>query len=190
MQDLILPLVECAQQALRRKGGELTYKKAVNLLNIVLKHKREQLTEKKAVKLLDKLVLTTTETVNPEMRNILGSITSFLFAACYDAKENVVAESMRSKMFGLLEQYITDGNSQILSEIIITPFIKYPQAFLSELPRIMHFAFDESTRTFQRVCSVLLAHSSYSCYSSECSFVHSLLCSVVRMTSESLLLPH
>lgn len=40
LQDLILPLVECAQQALRRKDGQLTFTKATNLLEIVLKHKK------------------------------------------------------------------------------------------------------------------------------------------------------
>ncbi|VIO92726.1 conserved hypothetical protein [Brugia malayi] len=149
--DLILPLIECAQQALRRKDGELTFKKATNLLEIIIKHKKSELNEKNAVKLLDELVLKTSQTVNPVMRNILGSVASFLFSGCYDAKENNVAENMRTKVITLLEKYMNDNKNQILSEIVTAPFIKYPHALLSELPRIIDFAFNENIRTFQRI---------------------------------------
>ncbi|KAL4003452.1 DNA polymerase phi family protein [Acanthocheilonema viteae] len=149
--DLILPLVECAQQALRRKDGELTFKKAANLLEIIIKHKKSELNEKNAIKLLDELVLKTSQTINPIMRNILGNVASFLFSGCYDAKENVVAASMRLKVIELLEKYMNDSKNQILSEIVTAPFIKYPHALLSELPRIIEFAFDENIRAFQRV---------------------------------------
>uniref|UniRef100_A0A1I7VUK5 DNA polymerase V n=1 Tax=Loa loa TaxID=7209 RepID=A0A1I7VUK5_LOALO len=144
--DLILPLIECAQQALRKKDGELTFKKATNLLEIILKHKKNELNEKNAIKLLDELVLKTSQTVNPVMRNILGSV-----ASCYDTKENTVMKNMYTKVMELLEKYMNDNKNQILSEIVTAPFIKYPHALLSELPRIIDFAFDENIRTFQRV---------------------------------------
>uniref|UniRef100_A0A0R3RZ21 SpoU_methylase domain-containing protein n=1 Tax=Elaeophora elaphi TaxID=1147741 RepID=A0A0R3RZ21_9BILA len=149
--DLILPLIECAQQALRRKDGELTFKKATNLLEIIIKHKKSELNEKNSTKLLDELVLKTSQTVNPIMKNILGNCASFLFSGCYDAKKNAVAVSMRSKVIELLEIYMSDKKNQLLSEIVTAPFIKYPNALLSELPRIIDFAFDENIRTFQRV---------------------------------------
>ncbi|EFO23415.2 hypothetical protein LOAG_05065 [Loa loa] len=151
LQDLILPLIECAQQALRKKDGELTFKKATNLLEIILKHKKNELNEKNAIKLLDELVLKTSQTVNPVMRNILGSVASFLFSGCYDTKENTVMKNMYTKVMELLEKYMNDNKNQILSEIVTAPFIKYPHALLSELPRIIDFAFDENIRTFQRV---------------------------------------
>uniref|UniRef100_A0AAF5PMZ6 DNA polymerase V n=1 Tax=Wuchereria bancrofti TaxID=6293 RepID=A0AAF5PMZ6_WUCBA len=149
--DLILPLIECAQQALRRKDGELTFKKATNLLEIIIKHKKSELNEKNAIKLLDELVLKTSQTVNPVMRNILGSVSSFLFSGCYDAKENNVTENMRTKVITLLEKYMIGNKNQILSEIVTAPFIKYPHALLSELPRIIDFAFNENIRAFQRI---------------------------------------
>ncbi|VDM09487.1 unnamed protein product [Wuchereria bancrofti] len=151
LQDLILPLIECAQQALRRKDGELTFKKATNLLEIIIKHKKSELNEKNAIKLLDELVLKTSQTVNPVMRNILGSVSSFLFSGCYDAKENNVTENMRTKVITLLEKYMIGNKNQILSEIVTAPFIKYPHALLSELPRIIDFAFNENIRAFQRI---------------------------------------
>uniref|UniRef100_A0A2K6WEW9 Uncharacterized protein n=1 Tax=Onchocerca volvulus TaxID=6282 RepID=A0A2K6WEW9_ONCVO len=149
--DLILPLIECAQQALHRKDGELTFKKATNLLEIIIKHKKNELDEKHAIKLLDELILTTSQTVNPVMRNILGNVASFLFSGCYDAKENAVTENMHKKVVELLGKYMNDNKNQILNEIITAPFIKYPHALLSELPRIIDFAFDENVRAFQRV---------------------------------------
>uniref|UniRef100_A0A915PSG0 Gamma-aminobutyric acid receptor subunit beta n=1 Tax=Setaria digitata TaxID=48799 RepID=A0A915PSG0_9BILA len=144
--DLILPLIECAQQALRRKDSELTFKKATNLLEIIIKHKKSELNEESAIKLLDELVLAASQTVNPVMRSIFGSV-----AGCYDAKENVVAVNMRVKVVELLEKYMSDKNNQLLIEIVAAPFIKYPHALLNELPRIIDFAFDKNIRTFQRV---------------------------------------
>ncbi|VDK81297.1 unnamed protein product [Litomosoides sigmodontis] len=149
--DLILPLIKCAQQALRRKDGELTFKKATNLLEIIIKHKKSELNESNAIKLLDELVLKTSQIINPIMRNILGNVTSFLFSGCYDTKENALAASMRSKVVDCLEKYMNDKKNQILSEIVTAPFIKHPHALLSELPRIIEFAFDENIRTFRRV---------------------------------------
>ncbi|VDO59496.1 unnamed protein product [Onchocerca flexuosa] len=152
LQDLILPLIECAQQALQRKDGELTFKKATNLLEIIIKHKKNELDEEHAIKLLDELIMRTSQIVNPVMRNILGNVASFLFSGCYDAKENAVTENMRKKVVELLEKYMNDNKNQILNEIITAPFIKYPHVLLSELPRIIDFAFDENVRAFQRVC--------------------------------------
>lgn len=51
------------------------------------------------------------------------------FSGCYDAKENSVAVSMRSKVIELLEKYMNDNKKQILSEIVTAPFIKYPVIF-------------------------------------------------------------
>ncbi|MCP9263556.1 GABA-gated chloride channel 1 [Dirofilaria immitis] len=144
--DLILPLIECAQQALHRKDGELTFKKATSLLEIIIKHKKNELDERHAIKLMDELVLATSRIVNPVMRNILGS-----FSSCYDANENAITENMHIKVVELLEKYMNDNKNQILNEIVLTPFIKYPHALSSELPRIIDFAFDENVRTFQRV---------------------------------------
>ncbi|VDM96416.1 unnamed protein product [Thelazia callipaeda] len=147
--ELILPLIKSAQHALRRKDGEMVFRKATNLLKVIVKYRKNQLNEDMAIEMLDELVSVTSQVINPVMKDLIGDAVSFLFSACYNAKENIVSKNMREKIFDLFEKYITK-NHHVMNDIVTTPIIKYPQAYFSELPRIIDFAFDENIRAFQR----------------------------------------
>ncbi|VDM43992.1 unnamed protein product [Toxocara canis] len=150
LQEFILPLLRVARESLQKKNGEVSFKKATSLLEIIVKHRKGDVSEKKALKLLKKMVATSSQIVNPVLKTLVGTISSFLFSTAYNVEEQNASEKMRSRVEELFCSYMTQTDNEILSELATAPFFKYPWVFTSFLPRIIDFAFDKEVRIYRR----------------------------------------
>uniref|UniRef100_A0A9J2P0T1 DNA polymerase V n=1 Tax=Ascaris lumbricoides TaxID=6252 RepID=A0A9J2P0T1_ASCLU len=148
--DFILPLLRIARESLQKKNGEVVFNKATSLLEIIVKHKKGDVSEKKAMKLLKKMIVASSQIVNPVLRTLVGTISSFLFSTAYNVETQTVSEKMLSQAEELFSSYMTQTDNQILSELATAPLFKYPWVFTSFLPRIIDYAFNDEIRIYRR----------------------------------------
>uniref|UniRef100_A0A1I7XPY2 ARM repeat-containing protein n=1 Tax=Heterorhabditis bacteriophora TaxID=37862 RepID=A0A1I7XPY2_HETBA len=158
--NLMIPLIRLAKVQLKRSSDASRVKKTIELLEIMAHLKKVSVPEKRILKLFPNLVAESIGVSNPSLNSVIASLASFLFSL--GLSEGVASENVKKTFLDVFQQFMSQEDGTIGSELATAAILKYPAAFVSELPTLLESAFNGTYRIYRRteaiMCAAALCH--------------------------------